>query len=252
MKLSILLCLLLAAPLVHADEVADANALFDKKDYAGALKLYTKLGNAGNVEAQQHLGEMYWYGEAGAVDDAKAQMWFQKAAAKGNAASVAALDVMKRRVARKSDIDYWMTKYDGADLKDGPYRCPVPRLPALSKDNASIKATADKVDDWQECYNAFVNNLNASMPLTKKIPADVAVLMKQEETDQARTYLAKVEQNLVEEAKVKRKLVLADVAAWRTATEAWVTEHNAIIKSGPSQERQDEIDARKRNYAPPK
>lgn len=252
MKYSLLLCLLLAGPLAHADELADADALFQKKEYAAALKLYTKLGNAGNVEAQQHVGEMYWYGEAGAVDDAQAQVWFRKAAAKGNAASVAALEVMKKRLARKSDIDFWVGKYDGADLKSGAYRCTPPRLPALSKDNASIKATADKVDEWQECYNAFVNNLNASMPLTKKIPPDIAALMKQEETDQARVYLAKVEENLVEEAKVKRKLVLADVAAWRSATETWVTEHNAIIKSGPTKERQDEIDARKRNYAPPK
>lgn len=252
MKLKILLCLLFAMPVAYADELADANALFDKKDYAQALKLYTKLANGGNVEAQQHLGEMYWYGEAGAVDDAQAQAWFLKAAAKGNKASAAALEVMKKRVARKNDIEFWMRKYDGADLKDGPYRCPAPRLPALSKDNASIKLTADKVDDWQECYNAFVSNLNASMPLTKKIPADVAALMKQEETDAARVYLAKVEENLVEEAKVRRRLVLADVAAWRSATEAWVTEHNAIIKGGPTKERQEEIDARKRNYAPPK
>lgn len=252
MKLPILLCLLLAVPLVHADELADADALFQKKNYSEALRLYTKLANAGNVEAQQHLGEMYWYGEAGAVNDAQAQLWFQKAAAKGNAPSAAALEVMKKRVARKSEIDFWVSKYDGADLKDGKYRCPTPRLPALSKDNPSIKATSDKVDDWQECYNAFVENLNASMPLTKRIPPDVAALMKQEETDQAQVYLAKVEANLVEEAKIRRKLVLADVAAWRSATEAWVTEHNAIIKSGPTQERQDEIDARKRNYAPPK
>ena len=29
-----------------------------------------KLANAGNAQAQQQLGQMYWYGEAGAVDEA--------------------------------------------------------------------------------------------------------------------------------------------------------------------------------------
>ena len=65
----IVICLgLLFAGLAHADELADANALFQKKAYPQALQLYTKLANAGNAEAQLHLGEMYWYGEAGAID----------------------------------------------------------------------------------------------------------------------------------------------------------------------------------------
>ena len=253
MKLPLLLCLILAAaPFAHADELADANALFEKKDYAQALKLYTKLANGGNVEAQQHLGEMYWYGEAGVVDDAVAQGWFQKSAAKGNKVAVAALDVMQKRVARKADIAYWVSKYDGADLTSGKYRCPAPRLPAVSKDNADIKAVSDRIETWQDCYNAFVVNLNAVTPLTKRIPADVSVLMKQEELDAAAKHLQAVQDNVTENAKVSSKLVLADVAAWRNATDSWVKEHNAIVKSGPDADRQADIDARKRNYAPAK
>lgn len=251
MKLPILLCLLLAAPLVHADELADANGLFEKKQYAQALKLYTKLAQAGNVEAQQHLGEMYWYGEAGAVDDTAAQSWFAKAAAKGNKESIAALAVMQKRIDRKKDITYWTTQYDGADLKSGQYRCPAPRLPAVSKDNKDIEAVSNRVDVWQNCYNAFVTNLNAVSPLTKRIPADISSLMKKEEFEQANAHLEAVQQTISEEAKVNSKLVLADIAAWRAATEAWVTEHNAIVKSGPSADRQADYDARKRNYAPP-
>ena len=42
-----LLCLSLTiASAAYAGELEDANALFEKKDYAGALKLYTKLANA--------------------------------------------------------------------------------------------------------------------------------------------------------------------------------------------------------------
>ena len=39
--------------------------------------------------AQQHLGEMYFYGEAGAVDMDKAGLWYQQAAAKCNAFAIA-------------------------------------------------------------------------------------------------------------------------------------------------------------------
>ena len=95
----IVFCLtLLLAGAACADELADANALFQKKAYPQALQLYTKLANAGNAEAQLHLGEMYWYGEAGAIDEAKADAWFRKSAAKGNKTAAAALEVMKQRV----------------------------------------------------------------------------------------------------------------------------------------------------------
>ena len=47
------------------------------------------------------------------------------------------------------------------------------------------------------------------------------------------------------------QLVLADVGVWRSATDAYVAEHNMIIKNGPSAERQREIDARRSNYAAP-
>jgi hypothetical protein len=40
-----------------------------------------------------------------------------------------------------------------------------------------------------------------------------------------------LQSNLTEEAKVSSKLVLADFAAWRQATEAYVAEHNAMVKS---------------------
>jgi hypothetical protein len=44
--------------------------------------------------------------------------------------------------------------------------------------------------------------------------------------------------------------VLADFAAWRDATEAYVAQHNEIVKGAPSAERQRDIEARKSNYAP--
>lgn len=246
------LSFLLFAGAAHADDLADANALFQKKAYAQALQLYTKLANNGNAEAQVQLGQMYWYGEAGAADDAKAETWFRKAAAKGNKTAVAALEVMKQRTVRRADIDYWLSGYDGADLKSGKFRCTAPRIPAISKMNEEITAVASRVEAWQNCYNDFVQNLNEAPPLVKRIPPDIAALMNQPELDKARAYLEEVHARIAEEAKVSAKLVLADFGAWRSATDNYVSEHNTIVKAGPSAERQQDIDARKRNYAPGK
>jgi hypothetical protein len=245
-----LFCLtLLLAGAAGADELADANALFAKKAYPEALQKYTKLANTGNVEAQQHLGEMYWYGEAGPIDEPKAEAWFRKAAAKGNKVAIASLDVIKQRGERRADIDYWVSKYDGADLRSGEFRCQAPRIPAMSKQNEEIDRVSAKMTEWQECYNRAVTHLNDAAPLVKRIPPDIAKLMNKDEAERAKVYLDQVHANLAEDARVSSKLVLADFAAWRSATEAYVNEHNEIVKAAPSAERQADSEARKRNYA---
>jgi hypothetical protein len=247
--LSLLLCG--AAGAVAIDDLADANALFAKKAYPDALQKYTKLANAGNVEAQQHLGEMYWYGEAGAVDEAKAEAWFRKAAARGNKVAIASLDVMQQRVTRRADIDYWTSKYDGSELRSGQYRCPAPRFPAMSRQNEEIDRVSEKMKAWQDCYNKAVTHLNESSPLVKLIPPDVTKLMTKDETERARVHLEQVHDNLAEEARVASRLVLADFDAWRSATAAYVSQHNEIVRNLPSAERQAEIEARKSNYSAP-
>ncbi len=229
-KLLLCLALTVSSAAFAADDIATANALFAKKSYPQALQMYTKLANAGNAEAQLHMGEMYLYGEAGTVDLAKAESWFKKSAAKGNKTAVAALEMMAKRQERKADIEYWMSKYDGAELRSGKYRCPVPRVPAMSKQNDEITAIGAKVEAWQACYNAFVENINSLNPLTKSIPKDVKDLMTKEEMAVATTHLEGVYTRIVEDARVSAKLFLADFTAWRDATDAYVAEHNAIVK----------------------
>lgn len=251
MKPFLLLAGLLAVSIAHADPLSDANALFASKAYPEALAAYARLANAGNVEAQQHLGEMYLYGEAGATDEAKAEQWFRKAAAKGNAAAVASLELIRQRGLRKADIAYWTTSYDGAEFKSGKFACAAPRIPSISKQTEDIDRVSNAISKWQACHNGFVENLNAASPLVKQIPADIVKLMNAAETERASVHLAQVHDNLAEEAKVSAKLVLADIAVWRSATEAYVAEHNAIIGQAPSEERARDIEARRRNYAQP-
>ena len=235
-KTALLFAGLLLAGFVHAGELEDAKALFEQKKYPEAMKLYTKLANAGNVEAQQSLGQMYWYGEAGEVDEAKATAWFTKAAAKGNKVAADSLVIMQQRVARRADIDYWVSKYDGEDLKSGKFHCPAPRVPPISKQSDEIDRVANAINKWQDCYNAFVQNLNAVSPLSNRIPADVAKLMNAAEMEKAKAHLAQVQENVSEEAKVGAKMTLADVAVWRSATEAYIAEHNAIVNKAPKDE----------------
>lgn len=246
---TLLLCVaLLAAGTVRADELADADALFAKKAYPEALQKYTRLANAGNVTAQQHLGEMYFYGEAGAIDMDKATAWFRKAAAKGNAVAIASLEMMKQRELRRADIDYWMTKYDGSDVRTDEYRCPAPRFPAVSRQTEEIDRYSAKMKTWQDCYNRYAEHLNAVTPLSKRIPEDVRKLMTKAEYETASKHLDAVQEGLSEDARISAKMVVADFTVWRDATDAYVSQHNEIVKSGPTPEREKDLEARKNNY----
>jgi TPR repeat protein len=224
---------MLAGALARADELADADALFARKAYPEALQKYTRLANAGNPVAQQHLGEMYFYGEAGAIDTDKAAGWFRKAAAKGNATAIASLDMMKQREQRRAELDYWMEKYDGSDIRTDDYRCPAPRFPAQSRQNEEIDRYGARMKAWQDCYNRYVEHLNAQTPLTKRIPADIRKLLTKAEMEKATAHLAAVQERLSEDARISARMVVADFTAWRDATDAYIGQHNEIVKKAP-------------------
>jgi TPR repeat protein len=246
---TLLFCVaLLAAGAARADELADADALFARKAYPEALQKYTKLANAGNVTAQQHLGEMYFYGEAGEVDMDKAAGWFRKAAAKGNATAIASLDMMQQRAKRRADLDYWIEKYDGSDVRTEEFRCPAPRFPAVSRQSEEIDRYSAKMKAWQDCYNRYAAHLNAVTPLTKRIPDDIRKLMTKAELEKATAHMNIVQEGLSEGAKTGAGMVIADFTAWRDATDAYISQHNEIVKSTPTLEREKELESRKNNY----
>ena len=221
---------LLIAGTAHADELANANALYAKKSYPQAIALYSKLAKAGNADAQYRLSEIYQGSEAGPADSAKADEWLRKAAAKGNKDALASLERSKQREGKRADVEFWMSKYDGQELRSGKYACPPPRFPALSKENDEIDRVSARMAAWEECFNAAAANLNASSPLTQRIPKEVSEVMTKEEMEKAKTYLAGVHSSLAEEAKVTAKLVVADYDAWRDATNKYVNEYNRIVK----------------------
>ena len=79
------LCLLLvfAAGTVRAAPLDDANAAFQRGDYAGAEKILLPLAEAGNAYAQYRLGMVYAEapGELGSVEEAA--KWYESAAMQG-------------------------------------------------------------------------------------------------------------------------------------------------------------------------
>lgn len=240
MKYFLLVCAFLLSSAAWADELADADKLMANKAYPQAFAVYTRLAQQGIAGAQFHLGEMYWYGEAGKVDLAEAAAWFGKAAAGGSKEAAAALATMRAHDARSNEIAYWTDRYDGADLHAGKPRCEDPAIPPLSQDNAAITQVNRRYALWSACYRVQVSELGE--PPGKRIPADLAALMNQQEYDRA---VARIDQTHAPVAGAianQARAVLAAYEAWQAATTKYVDEQNALSKMNAERESQRRMD----------
>ena len=73
-----------AGPAV-AGPFEDAEAAYQKGDYATALRLWRPLAEQGNSRAQANLGYMFSIGRGVPQDYVQAHKWFSLSAAQGNA-----------------------------------------------------------------------------------------------------------------------------------------------------------------------
>lgn len=236
MKAYLLGAALLAAALpVLADDLADANKALEAKSYQQALALYQKLAAAGNAEAQFHLGEMNWYGEGLPQNDETARTWFTKAAGAGSKEAGAALQTMAAREQHRADIDYWVQKYDGADLAAGEHACARPVFPKVSTNNEQIKDLSKSFADWQQCYNRLVEHLNSQLPPGKAIPKAVADLMNQREYDGAVARLDKVYAGVVSQQSRLAQETISAYTSWHDATAAYAKRRNEEIAADTKQ-----------------
>lgn len=155
----------------------------------------------------------------------------------------------QQREARKAEIEHWLTRYDGYELRSGEFACRTPRIPQISKENAEIEAVGQRLTAWQLCHNRFADNINKKEPLENRIPKDVWELMDAGEREKAIARIKSVQDEIATAAGVKAKLIMADYQAWRDATDAWVREHNATTKHIQENNRAD-YELRRNNGVP--
>ncbi len=213
----VLLCTLAVG--ARADELSVGMKAWEKRDFAQAQQIYTRLANAGNVQAQLLLGELYGFGEGVPEDLAMAEKWIGKAQAGGNPDAAASLASMRQRAARKADIARYVGGDDGAKLELEKFGCVRPVYPEVSRSKAAIKEVEALTKAWRACYDQFAANLAAQMPPGKSIPSDVSDLMSLVELDQARTSLDRAYTQAGSAASAEAKAILADYDGWFARTE---------------------------------
>lgn len=77
-----------------AGPLEDANAAYERGDYATAVRLWRPLAEQGNPEAQFILGQMYNTGRGVAQDHPEAVKWYRRAAEQGDVLAQAVLGAM--------------------------------------------------------------------------------------------------------------------------------------------------------------
>jgi uncharacterized protein len=218
----LLSALLFALPAtVLADELADGMKAWERQDYQQAHAIFSKLAAAGNPEAQRQLGEMIGFGDGVPEDLAKAEEWLTRAQANGSKEAAASLQTLHQRAARKADIAFYVSKYDGAELGLGRYGCVKPHFPIYSETKADIRKTAAAMSAWQACYQRFVAGLGAALPPGKAIPEDVANIMSVTEFAAAKARMEQVYTALAADAKQQATSLVAANDTWVKETEVY-------------------------------
>jgi hypothetical protein len=148
------------------------------------------------------------------------------ASAQVQAAGASALD--DERVARKADIAFYTTGFDGGDAK---MTCVRPAIPPTSKTNEEIAKVDKDVKEWFDCYNGFVQRLNEAQPAGKRIPADLARIMRPNELAQAREHMNQVYATIGDLAEGTATALVAQHKAWQESTVLFATTKNAETKA---------------------
>jgi hypothetical protein len=230
-KITLSFCLMMAFGAVHADELADAQKSWEAKDFSTAFQKFTKLAKQGNSAAQLQLGEMYGFGEGTTEDAAQATYWLKQAAASGNPEAAASLDLVQQRSARKTDIAYYTTNFDGANVAYGKFNCTHPVIPKVSTKNTEITSVNSAVNAWVDCYGRFVKNLNAAMPIANTIPSDILKLMSNEEFVKADVLISETYKKIANDSQKVADGIIADNVRWKKDTEEFVYNSNAQHKA---------------------
>lgn len=118
-----------------------------------------------------------------------------------------------RRLARQAEIEYYTNHYDGADIALARFECQQPYIP-MRPATAGRAAVAQALAAWRACYDRFLANYNAALPVGKSIPADLADLMTDDEMSAAQTLMSQVFVQVADDAKRQADAVTVAEAAW--------------------------------------
>jgi hypothetical protein len=120
----------------------------------------------------------------------------------------------EQRQARQAEIAYYTTDYDGADISISRFHCQLPSVPPRPVVAGDSEALMRALAAWHACYQRFLDNYHAALPVGRSIPADLADLMTDAELRAAQALMSEVFVRMAEEARRQVDVVALVEAAW--------------------------------------
>jgi hypothetical protein len=135
--------------------------------------------------------------------------------------------IVAQRRAHQADIDYYTSRYDGADLaaKAG---CAEPVIPAHSASRDGVKQVRVNLAEWSECYQRFIGSYNALLPAGKAIPTEVAAVMTDAERQVAATRMDMAYTEIAMEMQRKAQALNVKSELWAQATSEYLRDPSYI------------------------
>lgn len=204
-----------AAAQSAAAQVAPAERSYERaySDSAG-FAAASRQAEAGDPAAMLRLGEIYWYGDGVAADRDKGDALFKRAALAGNPGAAAYVKLSADRQQQLGEIRRWTTLIDARQLTGIAFDCEAPTFPPYSSIRIDAREVAKGLEVYRQCYNGYVDKLLGDVPEGRRIPAQVARVMSDDEFEQARLRVHTVVEAELAQLKVRVAPVLAERDRW--------------------------------------
>jgi len=174
------------------------------------------------------------------AEAAYAQQEYQKAArlyelmlASGKAEAQSRLNQIHARLQKQTEIETYLTDFQANDYRFTAKRCPPPENLTASSIRSQNLKTLKQINDWENCYNQFVEQLQQRFEHSPLVPQELASLMTDAEVARANQVLKQTYQRIGAEAQAQLKPMQASIAKWqseRVRAEELAQEFNQRIR----------------------
>jgi beta-lactamase regulating signal transducer with metallopeptidase domain len=148
-------------------------------------------------------------------DYQKAAQLFTESLASGRAEAQNRLNQIHARLKKQAEIDTYLTDFPADEYRLTAKKCPPPENLTASSIRSQNLKTLKQINDWENCYNQFVEQLQQRFERSPLVPQELASLMTDAELARANQVLKQTYQRIGAEAQAQLKPIQATFAKWQ-------------------------------------
>lgn len=157
-----------------------AELAYAQQDYQKAAQLYEVLRASGRVEVQNRLNQIH------------------------------------ARLQKQAEIQAYLTEFPANEYRLSAERCPPPANLKASEVRSKNLETLKQINEWEGCYNQFVEKLQQRFAQNSSVPQELAVLMTDAEIARANQIAKQTYQRISAEALAQLKPIQAAIIQWQS------------------------------------